>query len=243
MDDRAYLDHLRRDADTLLTAARGATDRLVPSCPDWKVADLLDHLSRVYRWAGAQAAGPAGERVRMGEIPKRPEGADPVVWFEASRAELVGSLEGIGDAGEVLETFAGPRPRRFWIRRMALETAVHRWDVEGAVHEPAAIATDLAVDGVDEILEVQIPRLIDLATLDAAGKTFHLHATDADGEWLIGIRADGIDVDHGHAKGDAAARGTASDLMLYLWGRVPPQRLEAFGDTDLVDRWQRATRI
>jgi uncharacterized protein (TIGR03083 family) len=243
MDVPAYLDHLGREVDTLLTAATGATDRIVPSCPDWSVADLLDHQSRVYRWAAAQAAAPAGTRVRMSEIPKRPDGDDPLGWFEASRDEVVPALHAMTEPDEEIETFAGPQPRRFWARRMALETAVHRWDVEGAVREPTAIATDLAVDGIDEVLAVQIPRLIDLPTLDAQGATFHLHATDAEGEWLIAVSADGIDVSHGHAKGDAAARGTASDLLLYLWGRIPPQRLEAFGDTGLVDRWQRATRI
>ena len=33
-----------------------------------------------------------------------------------------------------------------------------------------------------------------------------------------------------HAKGDVAARGSASDLLLFLWGRVPADALEVFGD-------------
>ena len=43
-----------------------------------------------------------------------------------------------------------------------------------------------------------------------------------------------------HAKGDVAARGTASDLLLFLWGRVPADTLEVFGDADLLARFRQA---
>jgi hypothetical protein len=40
-----------------------------------------------------------------------------------------------------------------------------------------------------------------------------------------------------HAKGDVAVRGTASDLLLFLWGRLPGERLEVLGDASLVGRY------
>ena len=46
-----------------------------------------------------------------------------------------------------------------------------------------------------------------------------------------------------HAKGDVAARGTASDLLLFLWGRVPATALEVFGDAALLDRFRSAIRV
>ena len=62
----------------------------------------------------------------------------------------------------------------------------------------------------------------------------HLHCTDTGddvpGEWLLTLTADGPTVEPVHAKGDVAARGTASDLDLYLWGRVDADALEVFGD-------------
>ena len=48
----------------------------------------------------------------------------------------------------------------------------------------------------------------------------HLHCTDVAGEWLVTFTAEGPEVEPVHAKGEVAARGTASDLDLYLWGRV-----------------------
>ncbi|MEX2031704.1 MAG: hypothetical protein WEA81_02445, partial [Dehalococcoidia bacterium] len=41
-----------------------------------------------------------------------------------------------------------------------------------------------------------------------------------------------------HAKGDVAARGTASDLLAWQLGRGPLDRLEVFGDEALLARWR-----
>ena len=40
-----------------------------------------------------------------------------------------------------------------------------------------------------------------------------------------------------HAKGDVAVRGTASDLLLFLWGRLPGKNLEVLGDASLLGRY------
>ena len=46
-------------------------------------------------------------------------------------------------------------------------------------------------------------------------------------------RPDGVTFEHGHAKGDVALRGTAGDLLLWAWNRVPvDDRFEVFGDPD-----------
>ena len=49
-------------------------------------------------------------------------------------------------------TWAGDRPGSFYPRRMAHETAVHRWDAVGGAIDPA-----LAVDGIDEHLGLFAP--------------------------------------------------------------------------------------
>ena len=54
------------------------------------------------------------------------------------------------------ETFYEPdQSVGFWVRRMGLETVIHRIDAELAVGAPVApIGDDLAVDGIDELLKV-----------------------------------------------------------------------------------------
>lgn len=78
--------------------------------------------------------------------------------------------------------------------------------------------------------------------LNGAGETIHLHATDeSTGEWFITLKQDAIDWERSHTKGDVAARGSASDLHLLLWGRISPSQVEVIGDGSLLDRWQAAS--
>jgi hypothetical protein len=59
----------------------------------------------------------------------------------------------------------------------------------------------------------------------------HLHATDVAGEWFIEPNGR---VDRGHARGDVALRGTASDLLLALYNRVDIDDLDVIGDGELA---------
>jgi hypothetical protein len=75
------------------------------------------------------------------------------------------------------------------------------------------------------------------------GETLHFHCTDIEGEWLLVGSDDGVTVTRNHAKGDAATRGSASDLMLFVWGRVPVSQVEVFGDGDLLNRFAAAINV
>jgi hypothetical protein len=78
-------------------------------------------------------------------------------------------------------------------------------------------------------------------TLAGTGQTIHLHATDIEaGEWLLDLQPDQVRWERSHAKGDVAARASASDLLLLLWSRIPPAAVETFGDAGLLSRWQQA---
>ena len=129
----------------------------------------------------------------------------------------------------------------FWPRRMAHETTMHRVDAEQAVGQTVApIPPTVAVDGIDEAFSVFV------ATFGGGrspgdGRTVHLHATDAEGEWLIRFDPEAIVVEVGHAKGDAAVRGPAEDLLLWLWGRRPLDALELFGDRTAADALRTVT--
>ena len=46
-----------------------------------------------------------------------------------------------------------------------------------------------------------------------------------------------------HTKADVAVRGTTSDLLLVLWGRLPTETVDVLGDPAVFDRWRAATRF
>ena len=45
-----------------------------------------------------------------------------------------------------------------------------------------------------------------------------------------------LEIKREHGKGDAAVRGKAEDIFLYLWGRGQ-ENLECFGDEETINNW------
>lgn len=234
MDPVTHIEHLRTDSAALLAACLADPSAPVPSCPGWDRTALLAHVAGVHAWVRAQLAMGPGERVRLSTVGRPPEDGSLPSWYESGADTLVEALAEM-DVGATWPTWAGPQPGTFFARRMAVETALHRWDADGS---PIHLA--LAVDGVDELLELFAPRLPGAAFADRPG-SIHLHATDAEGEWLIALSGSGITFEHGHAKGDVALRGSASDLLLWAWNRAPvDDRFQVFGDHQLLDLWRHA---
>jgi hypothetical protein len=73
----------------------------------------------------------------------------------------------------------------------------------------------------------------------------HLVATDASYDWFVRLRGAGIalldigtilDTDDHHQQ--AEATGTASELLLTLWGRLPAEVLASSGDPRLISALQ-----
>lgn len=233
-DGADQLGALWRDGLALADAAeRAGLGAPVASCPGWTVADLVWHVGEVHLFWRSVVAERWQDPSPYVE-PERPLGDELVPWFREGVQRTVEVLTG-ADPDEPVWTWAPRGGTVAWIvRRTAHETAVHRWDAEPYQLEPA-----LAVDGVSEFLEhfTNRPR----AGAAPLGGTVHLHATDADGEWLVSEPDAGGPLAHAaeHAKGDAAVRGSASDLLLLLWRRVgleDPGRFELFGEPEVARR-------
>ncbi len=228
-----YLEFVRSDTSALVdTARRCPPDTPVPSCPGWTVARLCRHVGTVHRWATAAVVTGAEPDPSTLE---RPGPGDEVAYLEAGAVRLIDALRAADPGAPGWHWAAGPQVRGFWWRRMAHETAVHRWDAQSACGAPEPIAADLASDGIDELLGTLVPTR--LSAYD--GGSLHLHCTDVHGEWTIRSEAGAYVLERGHAKGDCALRGPASTLLLALWRRVPVSdpALELFGDVGVLDAW------
>ena len=233
MESAALLEAVERENRALARSAAGNLDRLVPGCPGWDVGQLVRHLGAVHRWAASIVRGDAGSRPHRDNEPKEPADAALVAWFEEGLGELLETLRA-ADPAKPCWTWTGPQPPAWWRRRQALEAAIHRVDVEQAAGSARpSVEGELAVTGVDEMIEIFLPYEKLPEELGPAGRTLHLHATDREGEWLLRLRAGGIDAERGHAKGDAALRGTAADLFLFTWKRLDAGALELFGDAEV----------
>lgn len=254
-DKAFFLDALRRESGDFAAAARRnaeRTDVAVPGCPDWNLTDLVLHFGGVQRHVGYRVRNRiypfrrfTGEELEemMSLTPEyaawaasaaprdQPLPEDLILWFEEGAERLAQALEGAEPGQQVGTWFEPEQTAGFWQRRMAQEAAVHRWDAQSVGNETHPIERRLAADGVDEVLDVMLPA-------DAAkgnGESVHLHSTDGAGEWLVRLEPNGIRVTREHAKGDAALRATASDLLLYLWGRPVEDRVDVIGDPAAVE--------
>lgn len=252
MEPTAHLAALERESNALADAASVADlDAKVPGCPAWSLGDLVHHVGTMQRWAEATVRG-RPER-HQPDPSERPPDAGLAGWFGQGTTALLATLGAVSPDDNVWTFDPGDRTVRFWFRRTANETAVHRWDTQSASRpEPDPIEAELAADGVDEYLTAFVPMLHrraptpEAAAASEAGAAdrlrFHFHRTDGPGEWLVGFGPEPgqVTVSTEHAKGDLAVRGPADDLLLFLWGRIlaPTGQLEVLGDASLLDRWR-----
>ena len=236
MDRDQRVATLRREAAAIAHTAHQGTAAEVPNCPGWTVADLLAHLTNLYRGV-AELVRTTAEEGRDHWPPKQfIDRTDPslIEQFEACAWELEAVLAPLRPDKPVW-SFTRDRTAGFWQRRMAVETSVHRSDIATGAIDPA-----VARDGVDELLELFARGLRRASQVPATGERYHFHRTDGDGEWFVELEPGeerGVNVRREHAKGDVAIRGTAEDLLLFLWHRPVVERLDVHGDTSLLDRW------
>lgn len=109
----------------------------VPTCPGWTVRDLVAHVGAAHRSTAAMLRGESEPVVES-------MSDDPMEWLRDGTIELVEAIT--------------RSPQEFWARRACHQTTLRAVDalaaVFGRLPDPAEtwIATDIAVDGIDEVL-------------------------------------------------------------------------------------------
>ncbi len=232
-----YLQIFDAEHEVFIAACEAAgMDAEVPSCPGWKVGDLVYHMYEVqYGWHRLTA-----ERLDSFEsikFPVRP-GDDHLISMLRGEHAAFAALLAAFDPESPLWTWTGPQTLGWLQRRMAHEIAVHRVDAQFAGGPATPILAELASDGVDEFLEFFLND-----RMGPVAGSVHLHCTDVPGEWMVSDRTGRFEVIREHAKGDCAIRGTASDLLLALWRRRPVTACELIGDDELAQRFVIASAL
>ncbi|HWU24090.1 MAG TPA: maleylpyruvate isomerase family mycothiol-dependent enzyme [Nocardioides sp.] len=176
----------------------------VPTCPGWTLADLGNHLREVHLWAA--------HAVTEGD----PRGSsEPVVADRLASAyreaadRLIAVLD--VDPSAPAWTFGPDQVVGFWRRRQVHETLVHLYDATLATGRAGLWKPEpeLAWDGVDEVATMFYPRQLRLGRSEPLTSRLVLTATDIDSTTSIG---EGEPVE---------LAGTAADLLLTLWRRIP----------------------
>jgi uncharacterized protein (TIGR03083 family) len=231
-----FLGSIIQDGDLFYATASGADPtRGVPCCPDWTIADLVWHLGEVHWFWAADIEQRAKEpdEVEAGKPVRPATYPDTIAWGRSQLERMVGVLESTPDDVGVW-TWAldeADHSVRFVRRHQVQEVAVHRWDMQSAASDgiPDPIGAEAASDAIDEFLAVSLPYGVNQHK--PLSGSVHLHCTDVAGEWYI--EPDGR-VDRAHASADVSLRGTASDLLLALYNRIPVDALDIAGSEPLA---------
>ena len=233
MDRAAHIEAVEREVAALADALAGPRDARVPSCPDWSVDELAEHVGRFSGfWAHVLCEGTGRPKP---PAPDPPAEGDLAEWYRPLGRNLVTELRATPPDTEVWTWKADEQTPAFVARRAAHELAVHRVDAELARGAHTPIDAALAVDGIDEAL-----MLASEAGARGDGRTLHLHGTDRDEEWLLTLAPSGLEVERAHAKADLALRGAVSDLELVLYARPPVDAVEQLGDDEVLAAWHAA---
>jgi uncharacterized protein (TIGR03083 family) len=212
----------------LARAAENNLDAPVEHCPGWTVADLVWHVTEVHWFWAAVVAGllPAPPDDSSG--PQRPAPEQLISRFSAGAEHLVRVLAA-ADPTAACWTWATQQDVAFVLRHQVQEAAVHRWDAEHAAGRDVDLGTALAVDAIDEFLTFSVSTVdgyhpeVPQPNLDGA---LVLSASDAGVAWTItdDTLPGTVKASAGTAEpGLPTITATASDLLLWLYGRVPLQ--------------------
>ncbi|MGW1867140.1 maleylpyruvate isomerase family mycothiol-dependent enzyme [Streptomyces mauvecolor] len=258
-----YVAQFRREVEAFEGAARVASREvggdgvaLVPSCPDWSVADLVFHLGAVHRYVihvigEGMTDRPNDNDFAFLSLPGDRAGwPDPWLapnrgllpaglldWFHEGASRLA-SLFARHDPAERVWSWSDEQSVGFWRRMQAIEAAVHRWDIEHALGAAKPVDRQLAADAVSHTFEVMAPARRARQNAPAGqGERLRFRQSDGFGLWVVQMDPEGVLLNEGTGCCDVELTATASELMLFLWRRIPSDGLEVRGDAALLERY------
>jgi uncharacterized protein (TIGR03083 family) len=245
-----YCDLAEVELARFVATVRGADPTVpVPTCGRWLLADLIQHVGHIHRWAAGMVAELSRERHsrRKADLPLPSDPARYADWLADSHHLVLPVLRG-ADPDARMWAWGPDKRVRFWSRRVLHETAVHHGDAVLALGRSPEIPSEIAVDGVDELLE-NLPSTGGGITKRMkqspyVGGRLRFSAPDAGQDWTVTLTDAGYEwqrTPKGRAAGIAATvRGSVADLYLMLWQRYrwdDGSRFAVTGDKELVQHW------
>ncbi|MER8232540.1 maleylpyruvate isomerase family mycothiol-dependent enzyme [Streptomyces sp. NPDC101490] len=234
-------------------AAEAGPDANVPTCPEWRVRDLLRHVAMVHRWA-TDLVVERRTAYHPGAGEPELDGDELLTYYREGHAALVAALRRAPESLDCWTFLPAPSPLAFWARRQAHETAVHRADAESALPGgPGPVAPDLAADGVDELLRAFHGGDGGSRLRTPEPRILRLRTTDTGDVWTVHLSAaEPPHTDRGHRVTgagtvlpvpDTELSGPADRLYLTLWNRLPVSAVTLTGDGELARLWREGSAI
>lgn len=249
MTDRTLVDQdrlwqvLGAESETLAASVRGARlESVIPGCPGLTLGETARHVGSQYRmvWRWLRDGQQPDEWQR-----EPGPGRDLADFVRTGAAPLLVELAAHRPDERAPTWWPEEQNYGFWRRRMAHETTVHRYDVQGAAGMvPDEVPDDIALDGIDEVLTLWFLHRLDV--LGVSGTRDQVVLVRTGGlEWLTRAGTehtstrrpfDPVDADEPAAAdvADATVSGDPMQVYLWLWGRRPDRAVDMEGSEDAV---------
>jgi len=247
-----FADHLRliderSAAFRAAVAAAPSLDLRVPMHPERTLFDLVQHVGmRRRKTAAIVAAGPTDgppEQSAWDDGLGAPRELEALLsWWSDSVEQLMSVLREAGPDRPCWtwwDDSPSPQTSGAWARRQVCEIAVFTYDAQLTTDAPQPLPVAVALDGFDDC---QFTLCATTVAWPHEPAVVDYHASEGR-SWRLRLSQDGARVVRlGPGAGDdletvdASARGTASDLVLFFYDRIPLDSLVAAGDRRIFDR-------
>ena len=210
----------------------------VPTCPEWDVNALINHLAIVLSRMRIRIETNADpDPDAMPSTP--PNGMTAPEWLSLSYRELRTTFLNHEPEDQAWNWTGENQIVGWYIRRLAHELAIHLIDLDAASPsstppEELGIDAALAADGLDELLTVFLPTRSPRSTHPMEHHVLALTPTESPGQpWYVELNGLEISAGHDERPADATIKGSSVALYLFGWNR-PAEGLTTTGDSTAI---------
>ena len=235
MSDETLINSVLEQTALIASWVRDADPALpVPSCPEWQLADLVEHVGATQQWVAAlteeRIVDPqAAFAVTGEEAPAQPTAWPD--WLRRSADRAAAAFAGASSGADIFDPSGSNDGLTFWRRRLFGEVSVHRIDTALTLGRPYQLTAPLAGVAIDDWLDTissagwaaNVPGFADAMRGD--GETVAWVAEDIDRAWILRRGTAPLTLTRGSAATvadtDGRVQGPAVDLLHVVSRRRP----------------------
>ncbi|MFF2079077.1 maleylpyruvate isomerase family mycothiol-dependent enzyme [Kitasatospora sp. NPDC058162] len=245
-----FMRHIVEESALLRSHAVGNLGVPVPSCGEWDMRALVEHVATVFVERSA-CIHAGSDRAAFEEVEPtlRLSSEDPIESFDTALADILNDLRSHEDSDPAVTWVGLDNTVGFWRRRLAHEVMTHRVDAELALGlEVSPIDSALAADGVNEFIDTKLIHKSvarnaairdQLGSLEGVAVKF----VYGDSERSVTVAADGITEAPAGTEPHLTFSADPMRLNLWLWRRLDFDAIDISGSAELAAEFYRLSEF